>query len=103
MKCHYQFSNEITSRYKVHLKNMLKKTMSVKSLQHQTLPEVIEVNQTQNFKTFKLGSKTQKILFKIQCEARYCSKSNVRHSVSRDADKGMKINIKKGNFQEKER
>lgn len=71
MKSHYQFSNEITSRYKMHLKNMLKKTMSVKSLQRQTLPEVVEVNQTQNFKTFKLGSKNkQKKLFK----------PNVRHS-----------------------
>lgn len=55
----------------MHLKNMLKKTMSVKSLQRQTLPEVVEVNQTQNFKTFKLGSKNkQKKLFK----------PNVRHS-----------------------
>jgi len=73
MKCHYQFSYEITSRYKMHLRNMLKKTMLLKSLQHQTLPEVVEVNQTQNFKTFKLGSKNKK---------KYCSKPNVRHSVS---------------------
>ena len=78
----------------MHLKNMLNKTMSVKSLQHQTLPEVAEVNQTQKFKTFKLGSKNKK---------KHCSRPNVRYSVSRDADKGMKINIKKGNFQEKER